>query len=142
MRAFFLTILCAAPLLAAAPTADDRATKDDYALDTATTTTKIKKDESGVFNLVITPKNGKKVHPDAPLEIAFVDNPHVKPGKQKLGRGDLVEKGAPAPHARTTLQATKGGTTNLVVNVSFFLCTDAWCQRMTDRVEVPITVEE
>jgi hypothetical protein len=142
MRALSMMILWAAPVLAASPAADDRATKDDYTLDASTTTTTLKKGGAGEFHLVITPKNGKKVHPDAPLEISIVDNPHVKPGKQKLGRGDLVEKGAPAPHVRTSLQATKSGTTNLSVNVSFFLCTDAWCQRMNDRVEVPITVEE
>jgi hypothetical protein len=142
MRALLLVALAAAPLLAATQTADDRATKDDYALDATGTATTIKKGAAGSFSLIITPKNGKKVHPDAPLEISFVDNAWIKPAKQKLGRGDLVEKGAPAPHAQTTLQAMKAGTTNLTVNVSFFLCTDAWCQRMTDRVELPITVEE
>jgi hypothetical protein len=142
MRSLLLLTLFAFPLFAAEPVADDRATKDDYAFDTTGTATTLKKGTSGPFSLVITPKNGKKVHPDAPLEIAFVDNGHVKPAKQKLGRGDLKEKGAVAPHAQTTLQATKAGATTLQVNVSFFLCTDAWCQRMSDRVEVPITVEE
>jgi hypothetical protein len=139
---FLLLTLSALPLLAAAPVADDRATKDDYAFDTTGTATTLKKGSSGPFSLVITPKNGKKVHPDAPLEIAFIENAAVKPAKQKLGRGDLKEKGALAPHAVTTLQATKAGATTLQVTVSFFLCTDAWCQRMTDRVELPILVEE
>jgi hypothetical protein len=142
MRSLLLLTLCAFPLLAAEPVADDRATKDDYAFDTTGTATTLKKGASGPFSLIITPKNGKKVHPDAPLEIAFVDNASVKPAKQKLGRGDLKEKGATAPQAVTTLQATKAGATTLQVNVSFFLCTDAWCQRMTDRVELPITIEE
>jgi len=37
---------------------------------------------------------------------------------------------------------TRGPVTTLQVNVSFFLCTDAWCQRMSDRAEIALTVEE
>lgn len=147
MRRTFLAsviALAALPVLAspAAPTADDRATKDDYALDTTGTAATLKVGADGAFVLGITPKNGKKVHPDAPLEISFVDNAFVKPAKQKLGRGDLKEKGAVAPVAQTTLRGVKAGPTTLQVNVSFFLCTDAWCQRMSDRAEMAVTVEE
>lgn len=145
MRRFLLALaLFAHPLAAspAQPTADDRATKDDYALDAAGTAATVKVGAAGDFVLTITPKNGKKVHPDAPLEVAFVDNAFVKPARQKLGRGDLKEKGAVAPQVITTLRGVKAGATTLQVNVSFFLCTDAWCQRMSDRVEILVTVEE
>ena len=40
-----------------------------------------------------------------------------------------------------TLHADKPGQYTLDANVSFFLCTDAWCQRMSDHVSVAITVE-
>ena len=126
---------------AAAPVADDRATKDDYVLDTSATTAKVKAGGDGAFSLRIVPKNGKKVHGEAPLEIAFVDNAFVKPGKQKLGRADLKDKAAKEPEVTTTLHGVKAGTTTLEANVSFFLCTDAWCQRMSDRVQVAVTVE-
>jgi hypothetical protein len=125
----------------ATPLADDRATKEDYDLDTTATTRALKVNGDGSFSVRITPKNGKKVHGEAPLEVAFVDNAFVKPGKQKLGRGDLKEKTAKEPEVTTTLRGLKAGTTTLEANVSFFLCTDAWCQRMSDRVQVAITVE-
>jgi hypothetical protein len=141
-RTLLATIALVALPVLASPVADDRATKDDYSLDTTGSASTLKVGGEGPFLLKITPKNGKKVHPDAPLEISFADNAVVKPAKQKLGRADLKEKGAKEPVAATTLRATKAGATSLEVTVSFFLCTDAWCQRMSDRVLVPVTVEE
>ncbi|MDP2341820.1 MAG: hypothetical protein Q8O67_12750 [Deltaproteobacteria bacterium] len=146
-RAALVAVALALPLFAigaraAEPVADDKATKDDYALDSSGTTAKLKVKGEGPFVLKITPKNGKKVHPDTPLEVTIVDNPAIKPTKQKLGRSDLKEKGAKEPEVATTLRGMKAGPATLEVNVSFFLCTDAWCQRMSDRVQIPIIVEE
>jgi hypothetical protein len=126
----------------AAPVADDKATKDDYSIDTSATAQKIKVNADGTFSLKITPKNGKKVHPEAPLEVGIVDNANVKAAKGKLGRGDLKEKGAKEPEVTTTLRGLKAGATTVEATLSFFLCTDAWCQRMSDRVQIPVTVEE
>lgn len=125
-----------------APVADDKATKDDYAVDTSGTSAKIKVNGDGTFSLKITPKNGKKVHPEAPLEISIIENAAVKPAKSKLGRGDLKEKGAKEPEVQTSLRGVKSGATTLEATISFFLCTDAWCQRMSDRVQIPVTVED
>jgi len=122
--------------------AEDRATKDDYELNTSGTDGKIKVNSEGKFSLVVTPKNGKKVHPEAPLEVTFKDPKGVKPAKAKLGRGDVVDKASKAPEVRTSLRAEKVGTHTLEASVSFFLCTDAWCQRMSDKVSIPVTVEE
>jgi hypothetical protein len=139
------TALLAAPVVHAAPpapAADDKATKDDYELDTSGSSSKIKLNGEGTFSLVVKPKNGKKVHPDAPLEVAFKDPKGVAPAKSKLGRNDVVDKASKAPEVKTKLRGTKAGATTLEASVSFFLCTDAWCQRMTDHVSVPVTVEE
>lgn len=143
--AMALPVLAAPPTSASAsasPSADDKATKDDYTLDTSGTETKIKLGGEGRFSLVVTPKNGKKVHPDAPFEVSFKDPKGVTPAKGKLGRSDVVDKAAKAPEVQTRLRGEKAGPTTLEASVSFFLCTDAWCQRMTDRVSVAITVEE
>jgi hypothetical protein len=123
-------------------TADEKATKDDYELDVSGTTSKIEAGRDGSFSLVVRPKNGKKVHPDAPFEVTFKDVKGVRPAKNKLGRGDVVDKAAKAPEVRTTLRAEKAGPASVEANVSFFLCTDAWCQRMSDRVTVALTIEE
>jgi hypothetical protein len=139
-KLLLMCALLAAPVLAN-PAAEDRATKDDYEIDTAGTTPKIKVGGEGSFSLVVKPKNGKKVHPDAPFEVTFKDPKGVRPAKSKLGRNDVVDKESKSPEVRTTLKGDKAGATTLDVSVSFFLCTDAWCQRMTDRASVPITVE-
>jgi len=141
--ALFLALLIALPVAAApTPTADDRATKEDYAIDTSGTAATLKVGAEGPFSLKITPKNGKKVHPDAPLEVSLKETPALKPAKAKLGRGDAKEKAALDPEVTTTLKALKGGAATLEVTLSFFLCTDAWCQRMSDRLELPITIDE
>ncbi len=151
MKTLFSSLLVAAlfglalPAMAVQPAArvaDDKATKDDYAVDTSATSAKLKVNGDGTFSLKITPKNGKKVHPEAPLEISIVDNAAVKPAKSKLGRGDLKEKGGKEPEVTTSLRGVKSGATTLEATISFFLCTDAWCQRMSDRVQIPITVED
>jgi len=121
--------------------ADDKATKDDYELDTGGTDAKLKVGGTGSFSLVVKPKNGKKVHPDAPLEVSLKDPKGLKLGKSKLGRNDVVDKASKSPELKTSLRGEKAGTYTVEANVSFFLCTDAWCQRMSDKVAVPVTVE-
>lgn len=131
----------AAPKQPAAPK-NDKATKDDYELDTSKTTTTLKVGGEGSFSLVIHPKAGKKVHPDAPLEVVFKVVPAAKPAKGKLSRSDVVDKAATAPELRTALRGVSKGSFNLEASVSFFICTDDWCQRMTDKVTVPVTVAD
>lgn len=148
LNAALLVLLATAPMSDTASelvdgVADDKATKDDYELDVSGTSQKIKVGSDGAFSLVIKPKNGKKVHPDAPLEVTFKDvKGGVRPEKSKLGRNDVVDKAAKAPEVRTKLRGEKAGAATIDVSVSFFLCTDAWCQRMSDRVSVAVTVEE
>lgn len=126
----------------AQPVAEDRATKDDYAIDTAGTSGALKLGTDGTFSLKITPKNGKKVHPDAPLEVAIADNAFVKAGKAKLSRGDLKDKASKEPEVTTSLRPVKAGAGTVDATISFFLCTDAWCQRMSDKVQIPVAVSE
>ena len=142
-----LLALAAAPATPAtggarSPAADDaKATKDDYELDTTGSDSKLKAGADGKFSLVLRPKNGKKVHPEAPLEVLFKDPKGVKTGKPKLGRNDVVDKAAKAPEVQTTMRGDKAGSYTVDASVSFFICSDTWCQRMTDRVSIPVTIE-
>lgn len=120
----------------------DRATKDDYELDPTGTTGELKVGDQGTFSLIIRAKNGLKIHPQAPLEVKLKDAPGLKVEKQKLGRGDVANKGDAAPDLRTGLSAIAAGTHNVEADVSFFLCSDTWCHRMTDRLSVGIKVTE
>lgn len=121
---------------------EERATRDDFSLDTNGTSSVIKMGGEGQFRLVVTPKNGKRVHPDAPFEVVFKAPRGVRPAKMRLGRADIVNKAGTAPEVRTTLHPEQAGSAALEASVSFFLCTDSWCQRMTDRLTVDITVEK
>ena len=96
----------------------------------------------GGLSIVVRPKGDKKIHPQAPFEVTLKPSAGIKPAKGKLNRSDVVDKGAKAPEVRTTLKATGKGPQSVEADVSFFICTDAWCQRMTDRVAVAINVVE
>jgi hypothetical protein len=141
----FRTAMIVAVMAGSASAADapptDRATKDDYAIDVTKTTTAMKIGADGSFSIVITPKNGKKIHGDAPLEVKLSKSAQVKPEKEKLGRADVVDKTTKDVELKTVLHPLQKGAASIGVDFSFFLCVDAWCQRMSDRVDVPVTIE-
>lgn len=139
-------LLALAPAMAAAgegaPKKKERATKDDYELDVSGTTEELKPGEAGRFSLVIRPKNGTKVHPQAPLEVKLKATAGLEVEKPKLSRKEIANPGEPAPELKTGVRAIREGDQAIEADVSFFLCTDEWCQRMTDRVNVPIKVAQ
>jgi hypothetical protein len=143
-RMMMMVVVVAAGVAQAADTPappTDRATKDDYVLDVKKTTTALKMGADGAFSIVIMPKNGKKIHGDSPLEVKLGKSAQVKPEKEKLGRSDVVDKTTKDVELTTVLHPVQKGASSIGVDVSFFLCLDTWCQRMSGRIEVPVTVE-
>lgn len=143
--ALSLALCLAGGVALAAPSlqrVDDKATKSDYELDVGGTAKELKVGADGPFSLVVRPKGDKKIHPQAPFEVTLRSSAGIKPAKGKLNRSDVVDKGAKAPEVKTQLRATAKGAQQIEADVSFFICTDAWCQRMTDRVTVAVTVAE
>jgi hypothetical protein len=136
------TLLLANAALAQHEEVKDRATKDDYSVHTSGTTSEIEVGKPGTFSLVIHPKNGTKIHPQAPLEVKVNVPSGMRVDKGKLGRGDMHDKEAASPDLRTALHGEKDGQYSIEADVSFFLCTDEWCQRMTDRVSIPVRVRD
>lgn len=114
-----------------------------YTVDTSKTSKTLKPGESGDLSFHIMPVEGKKVHPDAPLEIKLKDSPALKAGKSKLGRKDVVEKKAYDPEVRTTLQAVEKGEHAVEAQLSFFLCDKkaGICERVEEKVVVNVAVE-
>jgi hypothetical protein len=134
-------------LFAGAAAADDkkpkdRATKDDYAIDTSKSSAALEVGEDGKLALVITPKNGTKIHPQAPLEVKLTVKDGVDLEKKKLGRKDIKDAEAKSPELTCGVKGKKKGTHNVEADVSFFLCTDTFCQRMTDRVTIAVKVDD
>ncbi len=145
-----VTVAASVPALAgddadkpgAPPAKKDRATKDDYKIDVSGSSSEVKVGEDGVIKLVLVPKNGTKIHPQAPLEVKLSEPDGIQLEKRKLGRGDVADKAAKDPSLSTAVSGRKAGSYNVDADVSFFLCTDEWCQRMTDRVSIPVKVRE
>lgn len=124
------------------PPKKDKASAEDYALDVKNTTAALANGGDGVFVLEIRAKNGTKLHTQAPLEVNLQTNDGLQLEKKKLGRGDAKQLDHATTEVRTTFRARQSGTHTLAAELSFFLCTDAWCQRMTDRVETNVVVTE
>ena len=128
-----------------APKKDEkkRATKEDYDLDLSASATTLKVGENGLYSIVIRAKNGTKIHPQAPLTVKLTASEGVAAAKEKLSREDIPEDAdKKTPDLRTQLTARKKGDQKVQAEVSFFLCTDAWCQRMNDKVDLTLAVVE
>lgn len=136
-----VSVAVAAPAFADdAPKKKDRATKDDYRIDVSGSSSEVRVGDDGVIKLVLVPKNGTKIQPQAPLEVKLSEPDGLVVEKRKLGRGDLADKDAKEPSLSTSVRGQKAGSYAVDADVSFFLCTDEWCQRMTDRVSIPVKV--
>ncbi len=113
-----------------------------YKVDTSQSATTLKPGEQGALSFHIQPIEGKKVHPDAPLEIKLTDTAALKAAKKKLGRKDVVEKKAYDPEVRTTMQAVENGEHEVEAKLSFFLCDKeaGICERVEEKVVVSVVV--
>lgn len=120
----------------------DGATKDDYVIDTSGSSPELKVQGDGTLAIHIKPKEGLKVHPQAPLEVRLTSSAGVKPAKTKLGRKDVTEQDSTSPELRCALRGEVAGDQVIEAELSFFLCSESWCQRMKDKVAVPVKVVE
>lgn len=120
----------------------EKASAEDYEIDLQQTTTALSAGSDGVFVLSIRAKNGTKLHSQAPLEVSVQSNDAIQLEKQKLGRSDAKQIDDSATELRTPFRARQSGTHTLSAELSFFLCTETWCQRMTDRAETVIVVSD
>lgn len=137
----FAFALVTSTALSAQDEKKDRATKDDYKIEVSGSTAELAVGADGVIQVVLVPKNGTKIHPQAPLEVKLSEPEGLKLHKRKLSRGDVADKEAKSPALSTKVTAQKAGAHKVNADVSFFLCTDEWCQRMTDRVAIPVKVQ-
>ncbi len=93
-----------------------------YKVDTSQSATTLKPGEQGALSFHIQPIEGKKVHPDAPLEIKLTDTAALKAAKKKLGRKDVVEKKAYDPEVRTASGGEISDISSKLLGNEFFLC--------------------
>ncbi|MFZ9888554.1 MAG: hypothetical protein ACO3JL_13735 [Myxococcota bacterium] len=141
-----LRLLAGAALLAAivvraenAP-AKDRATREDYAFSTEGSVTSLPETTRGTLQFSLRALNGLKIHPEAPLELKFTSSDGLVVATPKLTRSDATEPEPGLLRFEAPVDATRAGPQRVDVELSFFLCTENWCQRMTDRGTVAVEV--
>lgn len=119
-----------------------RASKDDYELSLTESAKALKVGDKGEFSLVIKAKNGLKIHPEAPLSLKLSASEGVTTLKNKLTREDVKKnEGSTDPDLRTQIDAKAKGEQKIAGELSFFLCSKEWCERVSDKIEHTIVVE-
>ncbi len=141
-RASLLTITAALLLSISAQSADEAKGRGvDYDIDTAASTAQIKVGERGKFVMAIRPRKDRKVHQQAPLSVALRAPAGIVLDKAKLGRKDAVAGDDKKVELSVGFVAKSGGEQAIEADATFFICTDKWCQRMTEQVTVTVRVQ-
>ncbi len=117
-------------------------TKDDYEIDVSKTTAELQVGQSGTLVVHIKAKNGLKVHPQAPLEVKLTTSAGLTTEKNKLGRKQAKQQDAESPELSTGMTGRAAGAQTVEASLSFFLCSDTWCQRVTDKKTIAVKVTE
>jgi hypothetical protein len=113
----------------------------DYNIDVAASTKQLKVGERGKVVIAIVPGAGRKVHKQAPLSIDLRAPAGIVLDKAKLGRADITQDSETRLELTVGFAAKTGGEQSVEANATFFICTDKWCQRMTDRIVIPVNVQ-
>jgi hypothetical protein len=112
-----------------------------FQVDVTGTTRDVALGDKGLISIVIVPGAGKKVHDQAPMVVSLKAPVGLGLMKNKLGQADVVNKGAAAPELRAEFSPKQQGVLSVDADLTFFLCTDRWCERFNHKVTIPITVK-
>ena len=113
----------------------------DYNIDTSATTSTVKVGQRGTLVLAILAGKDRKVHKQAPLSISLRAPAGVVLDKAKLGRADVRKDDDTRVELAVGFEAKSAGEQAVEADASFFICTDKWCQRMSEQVSVTIKVQ-
>ncbi|MEW5852441.1 MAG: hypothetical protein AB2A00_26880 [Myxococcota bacterium] len=127
-------------LMLSAPVLAQQPQEKHYTVDTSGTPREVKVGDKGSLSIVITPSAGKKVHDQAPLVVSLKGSKGVALAKNKLGHSDVANKGDKAPQIKAEFTAREPGEQTVDADMQFFICTDKWCERMTEKVKVTLNV--
>lgn len=146
MKALFTTpLLVAASLLALwMPLRAQEEPKGkgvDYTIDTSQSTRQLKAGERGTYVLAIVPGKDRKVHKQAPLSVTLRAPAGIVLDKAKLGRADVASDDGKRVELKVGFAAKSAGEQAIEADATFFICTDKWCQRMTEQVAVTVNVQ-
>ncbi len=113
----------------------------DYNISTAASTSSLKVGERGSLVITILPTKDRKVHKQAPLTVTLRAPAGIVLDKAKLGRADVAKDDPKKVELSVGFTAKSGGEQAIDADASFFICTDKWCQRMTEHLSVTVKVQ-
>jgi hypothetical protein len=90
------------------------------------------------FKIAVAP--GSHVSDEAPLRISLKSE-GLKLAKEKLTTADVVDGKGSSPRFEIPFTAEKKGAQSITADAVFIVCTKELCERETEKVTIPVTVE-
>ena len=135
--ALAILLLAAAPARAATP---DPASTYKVVTDGSVRTLAVGAKGKVVVDVVPLEK-GIHVNREFPLKYKVEPSAGLRVEKLEWKRGDAVDPNAENPRFEIPVAATAKGAQQVVVQMRFAICSDAWCVPQTRTVTVPIDVK-
>jgi hypothetical protein len=130
-------LLAAAPALAGTP---DPASTYKVVTDGSSRTIELGKKGKVVVDVVPLEK-GIHVNREFPLKYKVETTAGLRVDKAEWKRGDAVDPAAENPRFEIPVTGAARGAQQVVVQMRFAICSDAWCVPQTKSVTVPIDVK-
>jgi hypothetical protein len=134
-----IALMCWLALSAAAN--DGLATEKDFKVTSDGTAAKVKAGQKGALVVNVVALNGFKVSQETPFSLKLAATDGVKLDAQTFARKDLVDSNAKDPQVKTFFTGAAKGEQTVNVDVTFFLCSDKLCQRMTAKHTIKLNIE-
>jgi hypothetical protein len=91
--------------------------------------------------LTITPAPPWALKAETPFSVTLAPGPGLSVSKTHLDAKDFVNPKTPAKSVHTACVAAQSGARTLSATLSFFLCSDEICRRMTDKLTATVKVD-
>jgi hypothetical protein len=133
-----LSLAAAIPALAT----DGASAASTYKVVTDGSSRTLKVGEKGKVVVAVEPlEKGIHVNREFPLKYRVEPSAGLRVEKAELKRADAVDPGAENPRFEIPVVAGARGAQQVVVQMRFAICSDAWCVPQTRTVTLPIEVK-
>ncbi|MEI7703380.1 MAG: hypothetical protein WCK73_02135 [Deltaproteobacteria bacterium] len=132
-------VLAAVPVLVPASDGTDAARTYRVVTDGSSRTVAVGGKGKVVVDVVPLEK-GIHVNREFPMKYKVEPSAGLKVDKLEWKRGDAVDPAAENPRFEIPFQAAARGAQQVVVQMRFAICSDAWCVPQTRTITVPVEV--
>ena len=98
--------------------------------------------QRATFEVVVKPAPGLKVQSQAPLTLALAAEEPLRVDDDRLDSDAVTWDDRARPHFGVGLRADAPCACELTADWTFFLCSPAWCRRVTGRSTIPAVATE